>query len=48
VTPVVKELGARLTWLSTPRVTVAELGSDAGCVGATLLARQAAAPAGRS
>ena len=48
VTPVVKELGARLTWLPTPRVTVAELGSDAGCVGATLLARRAAESAGRS
>jgi glucokinase len=48
VTPVVKELGARLTWLPTPRVAVAELGSDAGCVGATLLARRAAAPVGGS
>jgi glucokinase len=48
VTPVVKELGARLIWLATPRVAVAELGSDAGCVGATLLARRAAAPAGGS
>jgi glucokinase len=48
VTPVVKELGARLTWLPPPRVAVAELGSDAGCVGATLLARRAADPAGRS
>jgi glucokinase len=48
VTPVVKELGARLIWLPTPRVAVAELGSDAGCVGATLLARRAAAPAGRA
>jgi glucokinase len=47
VTPVVKELTARLTWLPTPRVAVAELGSDAGCVGATLLARRALAPAGR-
>jgi glucokinase len=48
VTPVVKELGARLIWLAIPRVAVAELGSDAGCVGATLLARRAAAPAGGS
>jgi glucokinase len=48
VTPVVKELGARLTWLPTPQVIVAELGSDAGCVGATLLARRALASAGRS
>jgi glucokinase len=48
VTPVVKELSARLIWLPTPRVTVAELGSGAGCVGATLLARQAAASAERS
>ena len=48
VTPVVMSSGARLTWLPTPRVTVAELGSDAGCVGATLLARRAAESAGRS
>ena len=40
VTPVVNELGARLAWIPVPRVTVAELGSDAGCIGATLLARQ--------
>lgn len=39
--PVHAELAARLVWRGTPALVMAELGADAGCVGAALLGRQA-------